>query len=352
MTRRSISHSRRFHSLLGLLTIGFVSVTRNGFAQAAVPADAPTSDTAPGGADAPNKDAVREAGEHYGRGLSLYSEGDYALAVIEFDRAYTLVSDYRVLYNVGQVRIQLGNYAKARVALERFLKEGGDKVSPDRLHSVEADLKMIAARTATLRIETNVEGATITVDDEAVGTSPLADPLLLDAGDHRIGVRKAGFNPADARYTLAGGDTSSTRLDLTAETRSAGPRIIVEKQYLERSDRTTWLWATWSATGVFAASGITLGALGLKSANDLDELRKSDTATRSQLDSTQRRARTLLTAGDILGGAAIVTGGVALYLTLTNNGQSEKSSTGAAQPTRPHVAVALAPNWIGLNGSY
>jgi hypothetical protein len=157
---------------------------------------------------------------------------------------------------------------------------------------------------------------------------------------------------AEARLTLAGGDASSTKLELPPEARAANPRIIVEKQYLERSDRTTWLWATWSATGVFAASGITLGALGLKSASDLDELRKSDTATRSQLDSTQRRARTLLTAGDILGGAAIVTGGVALYLTLTKNSQSEKPSASASERNRPHVDVALAPNWIGLRGSY
>jgi len=211
---------------------------------------------------------------------------------------------------------------------------------------------MIATRTATLSVAVTVDGAVVSIDDNPVGTSPLAEPLLLDAGSHRVTARKPGFNMAEARLTLAGGDASSTRLELTPEARAAAPRIIVEKQYLERSDRSTWLWATWSATGVFAASGLTLGALGLKAASDLEHLRASEQTTRSELDSTQRRARTLLVAGDILGGAAIVSGGVALYLTLSNRGESAKANTRVNGRPHAQLDVALAPNWIGLRGSY
>jgi len=352
MIGHTCSPPRCARPVLVALTISVVALTRGAHAE---PEAKPPTSAAPTNLPpppAPNQEAVREAGERYGRGLSLYSEGDYALAVIEFERAYALVSDYRVLYNVGQVRIQLGNYALARTALETYLKEGGDRVSPERQQAVAADLKMIATRTATLSVSVTVDGATISIDDDPVGTSPLPEPLLLDAGSHRVTARKAGFNVAEARLTFAGGDASSTRLELTPEARAAAPRIIVEKQYLERSDRSTWLWATWSATGVFAASGITLGALGLKAANDLEHLRTSDQTTRSELDSTQRRARTLLVAGDILGGAAIVSGGVALYLTLSNRGESPKTNAGLSARQRAHVDVAIAPNWIGLRGSY
>lgn len=340
---------------LGLLTFGAITLARTAFAEPAPGTAAtatPTTEAtaATPAADAPSKEAVQEARKHYARGLSLYADGDYTFAVIEFDRAYALVSDYRVLYNIGQVRVQLNNYSKARQALERYLTEGGDKVGADQRRAVMADLEMLAARTATLRVETNVAGALIAIDDVPVGTSPLADPVLVDAGDHRLTVQKVGFNQAASRLTLAGGDTTSTRLDLVPEASAAAPRIIVEKRYLEKSDHKAWIWATWSATGVFAVSGAALGALGLKAANDLDGLRQSGETNRGELDSTQRRARTLLVTGDILGAAAIVSGGIALYVTLANHGESTKTTAG--RKNRPHVDLALGSNWLGLKGSY
>jgi tetratricopeptide (TPR) repeat protein len=345
-------HSSRW--AIWLLTFGAFSHASSALAEpskdaagASTPAvEEPASPTT----DGSSKEGVQEAGKHYARGLSLYSEGDFALAVIEFDRAYALVSDYRVLYNIGQVRIQLGNNAKARQALERYLAEGGGKVAAQRLSAVTADLEMLAARTATLRVETNVDGALIFIDDVPMGTSPLLEPILLDAGDHRLTLKKLGFNQADSRLTLAGGDATSARLDLVPEARAAASRIVVEKRYLEKSDRGAWIWATWSATSVFAVSGVTTAALGLKAANDLDRLRQSDQTNRGELDSTQRRARTLLVTGDVLGAAAIVSGGVALYLTLANRAESAK--TAASRERRPHVDLALGSNWLGLKGSY
>src|SRR4051812_29519826 len=126
MIGHTCSPPRCARPVLVALTISVVALTRGAHAE---PEAKPPTSAAPTNLPpppAPNQEAVREAGERYGRGLSLYSEGDYALAVIEFERAYALVSDYRVLYNVGQVRIQLGNYALARVARETKLRDGGE----------------------------------------------------------------------------------------------------------------------------------------------------------------------------------------------------------------------------------
>jgi tetratricopeptide (TPR) repeat protein len=192
---------------------------------------------------------VKEAGDRYSRGLQLYTEGDYALAVIEFERAYSLVPEYRVLYNIGQVRLQLANYAKARRALEQYLSQGGERIPEERRNAVLADLQMLVARTATLRIDSSIVGAEIQVDEVSVGHVPLAEPLLLDAGEHRIVVQRAGYQAQATQVTLAGLDEKSVRVDL--ERIPENKSIIVEKSNSE-SNRSTWLWATWSATGVFA----------------------------------------------------------------------------------------------------
>src|SRR5688500_5007200 len=84
----------------------------------AAPAAPATGAPAAPATGAPADDAADpykvEARQRYDRGIRLYAEGEFALAVIEFERAYTLVPDYRVLYNIGQVRIQLAQYARAR----------------------------------------------------------------------------------------------------------------------------------------------------------------------------------------------------------------------------------------------
>lgn len=333
-------------SLAALAFAGFVATfTQSAHAADPEPAVAPEAAAAPA---APSADAVKEAGKRYEAGLSLYSEGEFKLAAIEFERAYSVVPDYRVLYNIGQVRIQLGEYARARRALEQYLKEGGEKVSQERRTAVENDLQMLAGRTATLTVVTNTPGAEIVVDDRVVGTAPLAEPLLLDAGEHRVLVRAPGREPKEQRITLAGLDTADISFDLVKVT-DRPTTIVQQVKGPEKSNHTAWMWGSWSATGTLAVGATVTGLLGIKAANELDDLRSDPKATRSNLDSTQRRARTLLLAADVLGAAALAAGGVALYVTLSGDGEAEKP-----QPKKagPRVQAAVGPTFTGVTGTF
>src|SRR5688500_11544745 len=90
------------------------------FAQAAPPPEPPKAGDS------------KEAQEHFQRARTLYDEGDFNLALIEFKRAYDISPNYRVLYNIGQVNIQLFNYAAARKALGQYLEDGGQEISSGR----------------------------------------------------------------------------------------------------------------------------------------------------------------------------------------------------------------------------
>ena len=285
-----------------------LGVTTPAFAEDAQPA-------AGASAQPPSEAAIKEARDHYEAGLALYSDGEFQRAAIEFDRAYELVPNYRALYNIGQVRIQLHNYARAMKALQAYLKEGGDKISADRKKSVADDLEMLSTRTALLTVETNEEGAEIIVDGEVAGTAPLPEPLLLDTGDHRIGARKPGFVPRENSITLASRDTLSMRIDLQKE--ELNKPVVVVAPTQAPTDRTAWIWGTWSATAALAVGAGVTGGLGIKAANELDDKRNTLGATRDELDSAQSRAQTLLNTSTVLGIGAVVTGGVALYLTLS-----------------------------------
>jgi PEGA domain len=337
-----MNHSlRRFP--LGLWLCGALSASVP--ALAAEGASAPGS-TPPGSASAGEEKAtpaVEEAGRRYDRGLKFYSEGDYRLAVIEFERTYELVPDYRVLYNIGQVRIQLGEYARARKALQRYLQEGKGQLKPDRERAVHADLEMLENRTATLRIDCSEPGADVLVDGEAVGTTPLSEPILLNAGEHNIELRKLGFRSQVLRRTLAGSDAGELKVELEAVPAAAPAAALAPvgpSPVTERGNAGPWIG--WSLTGALAVGAVVTGVLGNREADDLDEMRARKGATYDDLRSTSNRAKALLIASDALAAATVVSGGISLYLTLRAPSRD--------QPAR--VGLCVAPSGLSLVGAY
>jgi tetratricopeptide (TPR) repeat protein len=304
---------------------------------------APAGDTAAPAAAAPNEAAVREASDHYEAGLALYADGEFKRAAIEFDRAYELVPNYRALYNIGQVRIQLHDYARATKALKAYLKEGGDKIDSERKKSVSDDIEMLATRTATLTVESNEAGAEVLVDGELAGTTPLAEPLLLDTGDHRIAIHKEGFDTREEALTLASRDSQSLRIDIQKTAAQSGPVVVVAPQAAP-ADRTALIGGAWAFTAAFAVTAGITGGLGISAANDLDKLRNTYGSSRYDLNAAQSRAQTLLRVSDVFGAAAIVTGGVALYLTLSKPSKEKEKA---------HTAVLhLGPRSVALTTTF
>jgi len=289
---------------------------------------------------------VKEAGERYSRGLSLYSGGEYLLALVEFERAYQLSPNYRVLYNVGQVRIQLARYSKAREALEEYLRQGGAEITGERRKAVEADLLMLAERTAKLNIVSNEPGADITVDGVSIGTTPLAEPVVVDAGEHSVEARKNGFYGKSTRVTLAGRDDLEVRLDIS-KIPDASAVVVQGPSGPTHPDRTP-VYIGWATTGALAVTAGVFGYLGVTKANDLESMRTDYGVTRQQLDDTKASARTLFMIADITGAAAVVAAGASVYFTLATSG----GSTEKAPPPKPKVAVGVTPSGVQVRGTF
>src|SRR5512140_765550 len=84
-------------------------------------------------ARAEDAEAVKtEARSHYDRGIQLYKEGAYDAAFVEFERAYKLFPSFRILYNMGQVKYELNDFASALTIFRRYLKDGGTEVPADK----------------------------------------------------------------------------------------------------------------------------------------------------------------------------------------------------------------------------
>ena len=140
-----------------------------------------------------------------------FGDHDYPGALIKFSSAYDKSKDPRLLWNMATCEKQLRHYTKVIGLVKRYMAEGGDKLE-------EADRKeagdLVAALeplTAKVTIAVNEPGAEVFVDDELVGTSPLAGPVQVDVGTRKVRVVKADF--VEAAQTAVGGD-QAPKLDV------------------------------------------------------------------------------------------------------------------------------------------
>jgi len=310
------------------------------------------------GTTAADQAAREEAAQRFQRGLVFYGDGDYALALIEFDRAYQLVPDYRVLYNIGQVSIQLSRFARARVALTQYLKEGGASIPAERIEQVNRDLRMLEDRTAYLELDTTPAGVEIFVDDRSQGETPLAEPLLLDAGEHQVVLKKKGFQTVTRRIVLAG----SERLPLSVELVPEEQVVIVQKpepeaqkplpqDQPERKGPHPAVYA-WIGTGVLATAAITTGILGLDAKSRYDAIAGEPDPDQDDLDAAGSEARALFLACDILSLSTAVALGTSLYLTLHKPKAKATVSASAALERGGSLELRVLPSSVRLVGTF
>lgn len=167
-------------------------------------------------------DGARAAARaHFARGVELANAGDYGGALSEFIRAYELSPNYSVLYNMGQAYVALDRPVQAFDTFTRYMAEGAARIPPARRSEVEAEVARQRARIAAVSIRTDAPDATITIDDEPIGRTPLNDAVRVSAGTHHI-VAKLD-NGVSAEKTLSVVGEQSYTLELTLSAPPAQP---------------------------------------------------------------------------------------------------------------------------------
>jgi hypothetical protein len=283
-------------------------------------------------ADEPTEEARREAAQRYRRGLEFFDFGDFKLAQLEFQRAYELVPNYRVLYNLGLVSERLGSYAKATLAFERYLREGGSEVPAERRAEVERDLALLQSKTARFVADVAVPGAEVLVDEIPVGTTPLGAPLVLDVGDHRVALRKNGYEPQTRFVQLAGGESVRVVFELVPVKVTASSPIFITRTESAAPQRQNYAWIGWVATGVLAVGAGASGAAAVVANDALEREKDSPTATEESLDAAASRVRTWATVTDVLIVSAAVAGAASLYFTLKGPSKPKPSPKAWLRP--------------------
>jgi tetratricopeptide (TPR) repeat protein len=280
---------------------------------------------------------TREAGKHFDRGVVLYGEGDYAGALAEFKRAHALAPNPAVLYDIGQAEYQLKDYAAALVTFRRFLADAPPS-SPQR-DEVEGNLDVLRTRVGRIGVATVPPGADVTVDDQPIGKTPLADHRLVSVGHRKVTASLAG-RPAVTRYVdVAAEDDVSVTLDLPLGPESESPRWSVLHDGAgtqPHGSGAVWRTIGWIATGMLAAGATGAGVLALKESNDLRNARNTYPVSSDVLRGDADLTRTYSIVADSLTIAAVVAGTLTLWATLaapaSPRDESRRSSSAAPGP--------------------
>ncbi|WP_437715287.1 hypothetical protein WMF45_01985 [Sorangium sp. So ce448] len=317
--------------------------------------------SAPLGAFAqPAGNKTEEADARFRRGVELYNEVDYGAALTEFRRAYELAPAYQVLYNIAGTCYQLKDYACALRAFEKYLADGGEQIPGGRRAEVERDVAVLRSRVATVEISTSAPDVEISVDGVPAGKTPLAEPLLMSAGRRRI-VAEAPGRPAVLRVVdVAGGD--HVQLEIPEARAPQGPAEgaggapaptpaapgALRMDRAPRQQRSVPIFP-WLATGALAVGAAATGVLALGASGDLGaELDRYPGDARA-VERARARSEALALTTDLLAGAAVLAGGISIYLTVAGAGPERGDGERASSPP---VRLTITPASLELAGSF
>ena len=191
------------------------------------------------------------------------------------------------------------------ISLEGYIEQRRDvAVAEGETVRLEVHLRRPAESVAVLTVVADPPAATVLLDGEEVGRTPLSLGDL-EPGARRMEVRAEGRIPWSTDLLLEPGGATRADVNLAAP---------------EERMWSGWRWIGYGGGGAVLAAGIVLGVLALVHNNDFYE---AADPTRDQLD----RIRSEALAADILMGVGILTLGVTLICDLILGRVPESSGT-------------------------
>jgi hypothetical protein len=227
-----------------------------------------------------------------------------------------------------------------------------------------------------------VPGATVFVDGTVIGKTPMRDPVIVSMGRRKISAISEGRPPVIQNMNLAGAEVAT--VDLSFASASSQDPLAASASASSSPAQSAWSssavpsasaatppritqydtsplfdaprtrvpsWPFWAVAGGLATASSILGIAALRSASNLEHGRNTLGTSRQSLDETRSEAAHLALATDIAAGAAIVCGGLGLYLSLTNRASSHWTSH-QAKDGRTSLGIEMRPGSLQLRGAF
>jgi tetratricopeptide (TPR) repeat protein len=150
-------------------------------------------------------EAERDQARHlYDEAIQYGKRGEYRKAKASLSAAWALLKSWEIAVNLGSAEMRLGQYRDAAEHLAWGIRDGSMKEGEHYGPLVKAKtlLTEAAAHVGQLKLVADEPNASIFVDDDVVGKSPLVDPLYLDPGTHVVTARPANSERASLKLEV------------------------------------------------------------------------------------------------------------------------------------------------------
>jgi hypothetical protein len=157
---------------------------------------------------------IRQAKEHYLRGLDFATRGSFSAALAEFLASRALHPTGAATMNAAYCSRQLGRLGDALELYREVLRDHAPKLTSEELLEVQTAASELDALVGRIRIETDVPGAQLQIGGEVRAETPLSQALIVNPGVHAIRVSKPGYEPIRFELGVASGETKTRTLTL------------------------------------------------------------------------------------------------------------------------------------------
>jgi tetratricopeptide (TPR) repeat protein len=176
-------------------------------------------------------ESTRRAREEFRQGVESYQAGRYLDAIHSFQVAASLVPSADLWFNIAAAyeqlarsRAEISDFEQAIAHYRRYLTERVDP--PDRT-AVEANIaslteRLEAARASqtvratqgTLRLRSREDGATVSIDGQTIGQTPMEEDVRLSPGRHMLEVTRDGALPFRSEVSIEVGLAVTSQIAL------------------------------------------------------------------------------------------------------------------------------------------
>jgi hypothetical protein len=170
---------------------------------------------AQGAAEDPTTDMARA---RFKEGVGYYDKGQFEQARAAFLQAYALKKHPAVLLNLAWSCLKSGHTLEAQRYFKQFLAEGRDATDKQRADATDG-LTQSNAKLGRIDVAA-AAGTEVTIDGDKAGTTPLADPIMVEPGAHTVRFKGPDGTTDTDSVTVLAGEKAIARFSKTA---SAAP---------------------------------------------------------------------------------------------------------------------------------
>jgi len=177
----------------------------------------PAAAQAPGAEDP----ITASARARFKEGVDFYDKGEYDQARASFLQAYALKKHPAVLLNLAWSCLKSGHAMEGKKYFEQFLAESTNITDKQR---ADANDGLTQARGKLARIEIQAtSGTDVTIDGDHVGTAPLSDAVVVEAGAHTVKFKGPDGSSDTQSVSVLGGQKAVAHFPQTASGAAAAP---------------------------------------------------------------------------------------------------------------------------------